>query len=54
MEFRKSAAGFSQQAFAGPSFGLESSDPDFSALFSSFAFDEVVGESTLDEKTRLQ
>lgn len=53
MEFRKSAAGFSQQAFADPSFGLESSDPDFSALFSSFAFDEVVGESRLDEKTRL-
>ena len=33
-------------------FGLARSDPEFSALFADFAFDEVVRESRLDDKTR--
>ena len=33
-------------------FGLAESDPEFSTLFSNFAFDEVIRESRLDDKTR--
>ena len=33
-------------------FGLSQSDPEFSALFANFAFDEVMQESRLDDKTR--
>lgn len=33
-------------------FGLAERDPEFSALFADFAFDEVLRESRLDDKTR--
>ena len=33
-------------------FGLSQSDPEFSVLFANFAFDEVMQESRLDDKTR--
>ena len=36
----------------GDPFGLCQSDPEFSVLFSNFAFDEVLRESKLDDKTR--
>lgn len=41
-----------EKRFGQESFGLAESDPEFSVLFSNFAFDEVLRESRLDDKTR--
>ncbi|WP_294549442.1 carboxymuconolactone decarboxylase family protein [uncultured Pseudoflavonifractor sp.] len=52
MELSMSAKQYCEEHFAQVPFGLAQSDPEFSALFSNFAFDEVVHESKLDDKTR--
>lgn len=43
---------YGEERFARDPFGLDPSDPEFSTLFSNFAFDEVIRESKLDDKTR--
>lgn len=43
---------YGEERFVRDPFGLDPSDPEFSTLFSNFAFDEVIRESKLDDKTR--
>ena len=52
MKLSESAQQFCEERFARSPFALEQSDPEFSVLFSNFAFDEVIRESRLDDKTR--
>lgn len=52
MKASKNKAKISNQRAGRISFGLEGSDPEFSALFSDFAFDQVARETQLDDKTR--
>lgn len=52
MELSASAAQYCKEHFGQMPFGLAESDPEFSAFFANFAFDEVLKESALDDKTR--
>lgn len=52
MEWSATAMQYGEERFVRDPFGLDPSDPEFSALFSNFAFDEVIRESKLDDKTR--
>lgn len=52
MEESTQAKKYIENHFDGEPFGLEKADPEFSVLFSNFAFDEVIRESKLDEQTR--
>ena len=46
------AVQYCAKQFGGEPFGLAEDDGEFSALFASFAFDEVIKESRLDDRTR--
>ena len=46
------AVQYCENQFGKEPFGLEENDPEFSGIFASFAFDEVIQESRLDDKTR--
>lgn len=52
MEVSLSAKQYCQAHFGQNPFGLAQSDPEFSVFFSNFAFDEVIRQSKLDDKTR--
>ena len=52
MKLSAAAKQYCEDWFARDPFGLTQSDPEFSTLFSNFAFDEVIRESKLDDKTR--
>ncbi len=52
MELSAAAKRFCETRFGQVPFGLSQSDPEFSALFANFAFDEVIQNSRLDDKTR--
>ena len=52
MELSEDAKQYCGKQFGQEPFGLAESDPEFSMLFSNFAFDEVIRESKLDDKTR--
>lgn len=52
MERSAFAARYCTEHFEEMPFDLETLDPEFSAVFSNFAFDEVIRESHLDDKTR--
>ena len=52
MELSAEAKPYDGKQFGQEPFGLAESDPEFSALFSNFAFDEALRESKLDDKTR--
>ena len=52
MEVSLSAKEYCEAHFDQDLFGLAQSDPEFSAFFSNFAFDEVIRQSKLDDKTR--
>lgn len=52
MELSMSAKQYCADHFSQMPFGLAENDPEFSMLFSNFAFDEVIRESKLDDKTR--
>lgn len=52
MEWSATAMQYGEERFARDPFGLDPSDPEFSTLFSNFAFHEVIRESKLDDKTR--
>lgn len=52
MEWSATAMQYGEERFVRDPFGLDPSDPEFSTLFSNFAFDEVIRESKLDDKTR--
>ena len=52
MELSAEAKQYDRKRFGQEPFGLAESDPEFSVLFSNFAFDEVLRESRLDDKTR--
>ena len=52
MELSATAKQYGKDRFVQDPFGLDQSDPEFSVLFSNFAFDEVIRESKLDDKTR--
>ena len=52
MELSAAAKQFRDMRFGQDPFGLAERDPEFSAMFMNFAFDEVVGESKLNDKTR--
>lgn len=52
MEWSATAMQYGEDRFVRDPFGLDPSDPEFSTLFSNFAFDEVIRESKLDDKTR--
>ena len=52
MEVSLSAKEYCEAHFGQIPFGLAQSDPEFSAFFSNFAFDEVIRQSKLDDKTR--
>ena len=52
MDLTAAARRFCEARFGQIPFGLSQSDPEFSALFSNFAFDEIIRESRLDDKTR--
>lgn len=41
-----------EKAFTGKEFGLEKTDPEFIEFFKNFAFDEVINQAELDDKTR--
>lgn len=52
MERSVEAKQYCVKRFGGEPFGLTENDPEFSGIFSGFAFDEVLRESSLDDKTR--
>ena len=52
MELSPSAKQYCEDRFNQLPFELAQRDPEFSVLFSNFAFDEVIQESKLDDKTR--
>lgn len=52
MEISKDAKRYCEERFGAVPFDLAAGDPEFSALFVNFAFDEAVRESKLDDKTR--
>ena len=52
MNLTIAAKQFCEERFGQMPFGLSQSDPEFFAFFSNFAFDEVIQESKLDDKTR--
>lgn len=52
MELSATAKQSCEDRFAQDSFGLAQNDPEFSTQFSNFAFDEVIRESKLDDRTR--
>lgn len=52
MNLTIAAKKFCEERFGQMPFGLSQSDPEFFAFFSNFAFDEVIQESKLDDKTR--
>lgn len=41
-----------EKAFTGKGLDLEKNDPEFMELFKNFAFDEVIHQAELDDKTR--
>lgn len=41
-----------EKAFAGKGLDLEKNDPEFMEFFKNFAFDEVIHQAELDDKTR--
>lgn len=52
MKLTEEAKQYRENHFEKDPFGLEKEDPEFSVLFSNFAFDEVVRGSKLDDRTR--
>ena len=46
------AVQYREKRFGGEPFGPTENDPEFSGIFASFAFDEVIQESRLNDKTR--
>lgn len=52
MELSAEAKQYCGKRFGQEPFELAELDPEFSALFANFAFDEVLRESKLDDKTR--
>lgn len=52
MDLSAAAKQYCETRMGAVPFGLSQSDPEFSALFANFAFDEVIQESSLDDKTR--
>ena len=52
MELSAAAKRYGEEHFGRMPFDLGEKDPEFSAFFSNFAFDEVIRESRLDERTR--
>lgn len=54
MAISEAAKKYHEKMFPGRHSSLAETDPEFAELFDNFAFDEVVGSGTLDEKTRFQ
>ena len=53
MDISESAKNYIEKMFAGAAVPpLAETDPEFAALFANFAFDEVVKQDDLDDKTR--
>ena len=52
MDLSAAAKQYCETRMGEDPFGLSQSDPEFSALFANFAFDEVIQGSSLDDKTR--
>lgn len=52
MELSDTAKQFCETQFGEIPFALPQNDPEFSAFFANFAFDEVIEQSKLDDKTR--
>lgn len=49
----ENAAAYCERLFGGKGFGLADTDPEFSEFFQNFAFDEVVNQDDLDDRTRM-
>lgn len=52
MDLSAAAKEYCETRWGEVPFDLSQSDPEFSVLFANFAFDEVIQETRLDEKTR--
>ncbi len=52
MEMTEKAMAYHEKMFPGSQSGLRQTDPEFIERFDNFAFDEVVNQDDLDERTR--
>ncbi len=52
MAISKAATEYRGRMFSDSTFALQQYDPEFTELFENFAFDEVVNQDDLDDKTR--
>lgn len=52
MAISEFARGYCEKMFSGQPSSLLETDPEFAEFFSNFAFDEVVNQNDLDDKTR--
>ncbi|MCI5879127.1 MAG: carboxymuconolactone decarboxylase family protein, partial [Lachnospiraceae bacterium] len=53
MKLTEKAKAYLSKMFSGEKSGLEENDPEFAERFYNFAFDEVVNQGDMDDKTRM-